>query len=301
MTYNLAKFDVPHGTFSFFPNGFDMYVLGFQEVGPFVPIACDPKQQALSAELRSYFGDSYFIMTDKPMLGLKLFIAVRQTLKDHIWATGEYLIPTGADGSYGNKGAVAVSVRMFESKIMFITSHFAPHDKALEERNQNYVDIVNKIKEFDDGVSPFDSHNYIIWLGDLNYRINLSYEETTKLAMSGKLNELKANDQLLKEKAAMRVFNGFFEEEIEFPPTYKFDKQSVIYDTSKKKRIPSYTDRILFFAKSRKTISVSNYTSDMSILVSDHRPVLAYVDITIVERPENVETDEKKSIVCNII
>ena len=131
MTYNLAKFDVPHGAFSFLPNGFDLYVLGFQEVGPFVPIACDSKQKALSAELRSYFGDDFFVLTDKPMLGLKLFIAVRKALQQNIWATNEYLIPTGADGSYGNKGAVAVSVRMFQSRIMFLTCHFAPHQSAV--------------------------------------------------------------------------------------------------------------------------------------------------------------------------
>ncbi len=34
---------------------------------------------------------------------------------------------------------------------------------------------------------------------------------------------------------------------IEFKPTFKFDKQSELYDTSKKMRIPSWTDRILWF------------------------------------------------------
>ena len=138
-------------------------------------------------------------------------------------------------------------------------------------------------------------------MGDLNYRIDLSYEETVKLSNSGKLNQLKAKDQLINEKSAMRVFNGFFEEEIDFPPTYKFDKQSLLYDTSKKKRVPSYTDRILFYAKSRKTISVSNYTSELSILISDHRPVMANVEITLVDRPEKVENTEPKSLVCNLI
>ena len=300
MTYNLAASDVPHGSFSFIPNGFDIYVLGFEEVGPFVPIACLAKQEALSNELRSYFGEGYIVITDKSMLAIKLFIAVRETIKENVIPTECFLVPTGADGQYGNKGAVAVSVNLYESKILFVCSHFAPHKNAVQERNQNYTDIVSKIAEYSDGVSPLESHNYIIWFGDLNYRINKPYQEAKRLAMSGRLSDLKQCDQLLTEKSAMRVFNGFFEEEINFPPTYKFDKQSLVYDTSKKKRIPSYTDRILFYAKSRKTISVSNYSADMNILISDHRPVTANVNITIVDKPKTIINNEQKSVVCRI-
>ena len=299
MTFNLADSDIPHGTFSFIPNGYDLYVLGFQEVGPFVPIACLAKQEALSNELRSHFGDSYNIITDKSMLALKLFIAVRAELKEII-PTECHLVPTGADGQYGNKGAIAVSLNMYESKIMFICAHFAAHKKAVQERNQNYADIIAKITEYSNGISPFDSHNYIIWFGDLNYRINKTYHDAKKLAVSGKFAELKQDDQLTKEKSSMRVFNGFFEEDIQFPPTYKFDKGTFIYDTSKKKRIPSYTDRILFYAKSKKTVSVSNYTSDMNILVSDHRPVIANATISIVQKPTTKINDEQHSVVCRI-
>lgn len=300
MTYNLATSDVPHGSFSFIPAGFDMYVLGFEEVGPFIPLVCDSKQKALSAELRSHFDDTYFVMTDKPMLGLKLFIAVKKEYEDDIWATNEYLIPTGADGSYGNKGGVAVSARVFDSKVLFVCAHFAAHDKEVRERNRNYEDIVNKITEYSNGVNPFDSHNFVIWVGDLNYRISKTYEDARRLACAGRFQQLLAADQLTREKLAMRVFNGFFEEEINFPPTYKFDKDSPIYDTSKKMRVPSYTDRILFYTKSRKTIEVSNYMAHMDVLVSDHRPVSANVKLTLVEKPDAVSSNEKHSVVCRI-
>lgn len=42
-----------------------------------------------------------------------------------------------------------------------------------------------------------------------------------------------------------RCMQGFVEEQIRFPPTYKFDVNTDTYDTSKKARIPSWTDRIL--------------------------------------------------------
>ena len=38
----------------------------------------------------------------------------------------------------------------------------------------------------------------------------------------------------------------FHEDAITFLPTFKYNKNSDVYDTSKKQRTPSYTDRILF-------------------------------------------------------
>ncbi len=37
------------------------------------------------------------------------------------------------------------------------------------------------------------------------------------------------------------VFQGFSEQPISFPPSYKFDSNSNTYDSSEKKRIPSWT------------------------------------------------------------
>jgi hypothetical protein len=55
------------------------------------------------------------------------------------------------------------------------------------------------------------------------------------------LQVMQANDQLLREMAKGRVFVGFEEAPLDFPPTYKFDKMSDLYDSSSKQRVPSWT------------------------------------------------------------
>ena len=60
--------------------------------------------------------------------------------------------------------------------------------------------------------------------------------------------------------------------EILFRPTYKFDKGKDTYDSGPKKRIPGWTDRILFTPYALKCLT---YNSEPSIRTSDHRPVYA--------------------------
>jgi hypothetical protein len=60
---------------------------------------------------------------------------------------------------------------------------------------------------------------------------------------------LKGADQARREMIDGNVFHGFREGALHFSPTYKFDKGShalYAYDSSEKKRVPAWTDRIFF-------------------------------------------------------
>jgi synaptojanin len=58
----------------------------------------------------------------------------------------------------------------------------------------------------------------------LNYRINLSYEETIELIKNKETKKLLNQDQLLIEKENGNIFKNYNESEIKFNPTYKYDK-----------------------------------------------------------------------------
>jgi synaptojanin len=57
---------------------------------------------------------------------------------------------------------------------------------------------------------------------------------------------------------------------VNFYPTYKLDIGSNDYDSGPKKRIPSWTDRILFKSTGMRCLA---YDSVPEIRTSDHRPV----------------------------
>lgn len=66
-------------------------------------------------------------------------------------------------------------------------------------------------------------HDYIIWSGDLNYRVAFNNIETRKMATDGRHLELLQYDQLRNQQKEGLAFVGFEEGDITFPPSYKFD------------------------------------------------------------------------------
>ncbi|KAK9799381.1 hypothetical protein WJX73_007250 [Symbiochloris irregularis] len=92
----------------------------------------------------------------------------------------------------------------------------------------------------------------LIWMGDFNYRIDVTYEvakDKIRRNTPASINELLEKDQLKIQHNAGRIFHYLREGTITFRPTYKFDKgdpTALAYDSSDKRRVPAWCDRILF-------------------------------------------------------
>ena len=97
------------------------------------------------------------------------------------------------------------------------------------------------------------------------------------------------NDQLLFYKDQHPILSQFEEGLLRFPPTFKFDRFSESYDTSKKYRVPAWCDRILWHKKA--PMKLINYKS-MPANFSDHRPVTATLEVNLVK-----ESAEKKRVI----
>ena len=119
--------------------------------------------------------------------------------------------------------------------------------------------------------SLIDNFDYVYWFGDLNFRINGTREVVDGMLENHMHDALLCCDQLTMLMRFNRIFSGFTEGPLNFFPTYKFDHDSDHYDSSQRRRVPSWTDRILF--KSGVNTQVLSYCSAPDIRSSDHRPV----------------------------
>ncbi|CBN78320.1 conserved unknown protein [Ectocarpus siliculosus] len=156
---------------------------------------------------------------------------------------------------------------------------------------------------------PFgDRVDRVFFFGDLNYRVDLSREDLELGVVSicgrrraaegagegkgereaggrfrpgitypgtGDLDSLLDFDQLTLARSRGAAFKGLSEARVTFEPSYKYDKGSQHFDTSRKMRPPAWTDRILFSPAGPLGVSSLAYTSVPGSCHSDHRPVYA--------------------------
>ena len=153
------------------------------------------------------------------------------------------------------------------------------------------------------GWSVAEGFDLCVFMGDLNYRVEGNRRAVDVLMERGMMEVMRANDQLAIERSAGRAFAGWSEGELAFPPTYKLDRGSVdTYDTSAKKRVPSWTDRVMWRTKPTshggKVLCASGadvYTSAKLVRTSDHLPVVARIEATITNasRPTALSSQQR--------
>nr|AIZ68186.1 type I inositol 1,4,5-trisphosphate 5-phosphatase 1-like isoform X4 [Albuca bracteata] len=219
-------------------------------------------------------------IVSKQMVGIFLSVWVRRSLRKYIQNLKVSTVGVGIMGFIGNKGSVSVSMSIYQTPFCFICSHLSSGEKNGDELRRNAdVQEIRRRTRFSTASGmglpqTILEHERIIWLGDLNYRINLSYEGTHELISKKKWSELIEKDQLKHEFKKGRAFDGWSEGIIKFPPTYKYEFNSEKYirdDLKGGRRTPAWCDRILSYGTGMKLLSYRR----SELKLSDHRPVTA--------------------------
>ena len=105
-------------------------------------------------------------------------------------------------GMAGNKGAVAIRLEIDDTSCCFVTAHLAAGFANYEERNRDYHTISHGLRFQRD--RTIDDHDTVIWLGDFNYRIGLSFDKARHYAKLEDYSHLYANDQVCALMLYMR-------------------------------------------------------------------------------------------------
>lgn len=275
----------------------DIYAIGIQE-------AYSSQQDYLrewEVELQTTLGPNHVLLHSCSLGTLHLALFIR---RDLIWfcSTPEeslYNSRSMPTNMIKTKGAVSVAFRFFGTSFMFTNCHFPAHENRVRDRVDEYQRIINSIdlpKNLralkprylsNDSTARFDC---VFFMGDLNFRIEQrSFDETIQILddilqakeePSRCYEALTQNDELLKVMETQQAFHGFDEPPIKFPPTYKFLAQTNKYDRQTK-RVPSYTDRILYRSKRQRHIQCLIYDWLPQLMSSDHKPVYSLFDVLI--------------------
>lgn len=224
-------------------------------------------------QLVAHLGRGWVIALCQELGQMRLVVFARNKVAKHLRNLECATEATGVGHLINNKGGIVIRFDIFGSSIAFVSAHLAAHEggKHLERRNGDCCEILSGARVGPAG-SQYDvlsQTDHVFWMGDLNYRLNLSTaglapplpkgaskEELAKAQygivmeriLAGNLEELWPADELHLEVAAGRVLTGFTEGVYDFPPTFKVVRHETA-NVWQDIRTPSWCDRILWKSK----------------------------------------------------
>ena len=290
----------------------DFYILGFQEIvdltskNILISSNDDKKNKIktkLSEVLKGMKGtehDSYQIITELDLIGIYLIIFAKKSIIKYIKNFDSQIIKNGFMGSIGNKGACLLRFNINDSKIAIACSHLSAGQELYEARRGEITDILNtSFKKYPN--INFKDYDYYFFFGDLNSRISLDYSniliddilKNHPKTLNSEFNNILIYDQIKQYQKESSLILQMDEAPIKFSPTYKYVIGSNEYDKNKR-RIPSWTDRILF----KKFSETSPLAYNKCLLsLSDHQPIYGVYRI----KTEEINKDIKQKIMKQII
>ncbi|KAG2235121.1 hypothetical protein INT48_006502 [Thamnidium elegans] len=318
----------------------DFYIIGLQEMETSTEayVRYDPAKEnawvKTVIESLKGSGQDYYKVDSKQLVTMLLIVIAKKIHKPFVSEVTSTYAGVGLMNMMGNKGGIAVRLRFHDSYLCFITSHLAAFTEKVEKRNQDFTELTKRLSfphrtdpltEYvfyswnnggDEGVSFMENHNvirnwaseasifhndFLVWCGDLNYRVNLNEAIIKNWVRQGKLDLLLEYDQLNIERNAGRTFPMFDEGDIRFAPTYKYDAGTNRYDTSEKRRAPSWTDRILWkkdrLDSKKQSLSLKSYSNCMDMMMSDHKPVRALMELSVRKIDSRLQNETREKLV----
>lgn len=290
---------------------FHMYVIGLQESD--VPSVSSSQNISLWENFfRNQLGNGFVALKPACLWQIRLWVFVRRELSYNV--SGIHLCDeaTGIGNVLGNKGATAVALTYKTCQLCFVNSHLAAHQGNVQERNSQVFEIMKGMRLNDSSKEIVSQFHHIFWIGDLNYRLNVSVsdqsddsvrktpsEETFNWIVDqvdkSHFSALFAFDQLSNEIKEGRVFYGFSEGNYLFPPTFKLIQgETLVYNP---KRAPAWCDRMLWSSAPgfEDLVDQKSINSSIVVTTSDHKPIYSTIVLLIPSLPSPwvLETDQE--------
>lgn len=282
ITWNVGQ-EIPPNIFpalmEAIPEGTDVVTIALEEISTHEGIVNSKAVDAMNSwtsTLENGLGKNYSRVFGENLGSVATYIFFNKSTKYDLKIVGQILLSLRDDVVTDSKsslaGVISVSNGKDTKRITIIGNHLQCYDEEYPRRNKEWKYILREQIETD----------YIVLMGDLNYRIQLPRDKVIELINEHNIQEILKHDQLKLAQKENQQFAKFEEAEITFMPTYKFDENTDNYDTSSKQRVPSYTDRILVSTETNSPKPhIKQYQSLKNFRSSDHRPVYALIEFVI--------------------
>lgn len=259
----------------------DLYIIGLQEVKsqPQNVVMDTLFEEPWTNALREVIGPhDYVRVTGERLQGIVTSVFVKRRHLHHIRDIHTSVVRTGFGGFWGNKGATSIRFSLYGCSMCIVNCHLAAHDTGYKERVENFNAIIDSTRFPIPETSNILYHDYVFWLGDMNFRYeaNMTSEIIAKHIGEANWTALEDADELRKAQKSGDAFSMLKEGPLNFPPTYKYLEGTNTYDFSRR---PAWTDRILYqvhvdaYENVKLGVEQLLYSPIEVYTQSDHKPV----------------------------
>ena len=290
----------------------EFYILGFQEIVDLNSTnilinSNDEKKNKIRKKLTEVLkgmketeNNPYQIIKELDLVGIYVIIFARAYSFKYIKNFDYQIVKSGFMGNLGNKGSCLLRFNINDSRIAIACNHLSAGQELYEARRAEITNILNtSFRKYPD--LHFKDYDYYFFFGDLNSRTSLDITDPLidnlinnhSKTLNGDFKDILIHDQFKQYQKESSLILQMDEAPIKFSPTYKYTIGSSEYDANKK-RIPSWTDRILF-KKFSETIPLAYNKCLLSL--SDHQPVYGLYRI----KTEEIDKSKKQMIMTEII
>lgn len=199
------------------------------------------------------------------------------------------------------KGSLLIKLSTMEKDVYLISSHLPMSNKTSDlgynKREKSVINVLNYINN----IMNQDKSNYLLWTGDLNFRIDVDIDGNKKdqikrlliprisTRLSMKLEDLS---EINKNEPTCKTIMNY--DKIECDRTCgikKFCKSCYDVNSKKGNREPSYCDRVLgwsnvgtFVKYKTETLKAIDFPF---IQFSDHNPIISRIELPKTENDNN--------------
>ncbi|KAJ5072867.1 inositol 5-phosphatase [Anaeramoeba ignava] len=228
-TWNIGSAAPPDDLSDWIPNNqdIDIFAIATQECDYSPRQGYSNTQDDWTVTLSMHLGTKYTLIAKQSLMGIKLHVFIKEIYIKHVHCIQTETKATGVAGVVGNKGACGVAFQLHDSSFCFVGSHLAAREERIAIRAENYRDIIGGLHFGIPGVDITEQFQYLFWFGDLNYRCEYPFDVGVELGMKKDYQKLLEKDQLKREMSQGKVFQGFSEGKIDFPPSYRYTRGEV--------------------------------------------------------------------------
>jgi hypothetical protein len=268
----------------------------------------------LLSACRHVCGESYIKVHSVGMVGIYVGVFIRSCFVGAVSNVVSDRIPTGLHGRAGNKGAVAVRLKIYETSLCALALHLESGDKVVE-RTMQLREISQRCFQQGGaarGTPTVEKHDVAILAGDFNFRMAVppnsdtqNFRQLLQLGWSAShsggpagligegvlaecrqdyipafklYDELQGSRVVTDASDCLRV-SGLTEGPVYFPATYRFREGTNEYDLE---RMPSWCDRVLH---NKVGVTRRRYCALGEGAQSDHRAVHAFLETSLLAFP----------------